>query len=101
MIRNALQYRHEFGVWFPVKIKKSERNKLSRIARQWQNDPMTIQLPNAHTSSLDQFVTACVLIVATCRALLMRIALRSSAGDKCFVCYGPISFLRSSGLEVA
>jgi hypothetical protein len=98
-VRNDLQYKHLFGVWFPVELKKRDREKLGRLAAQWQRDPMNIDLHPTGNDVLSKFVIACAFIVSLCRAMLLRIAELSTEGQKCFVCLGPISFLRDAGLS--
>jgi glucokinase len=46
---------------------------------------------------LGDFVATCIFIVALCHTMLARIAERSTAGTKSFVCLGPMSFLRDIG----
>jgi hypothetical protein len=98
-LRNDLQYRHLFGVWFPVQLRKREREKLSRLAAQWQRDPMDVDLQPAGQDDLSSFVMACTFIVSLCRAMLFRIMELSTEGQRCFACFGPISFLRDAGLQ--
>ncbi|MBA2525305.1 MAG: hypothetical protein H0V18_05900 [Pyrinomonadaceae bacterium] len=100
-IRNELQYKHSFGVWFPVQLKKRERETLGRLAAQWQGDPMDIEPYRPGRDMFLNFVSACAFIVGLCRVIVARIAERSSEGDKCFICFGPLSFLRDAGLASA
>jgi len=99
-LRNNVQYRHSLGAWFPVAVSKAQRAKLSRIASQWQRDPMNVELPAADTNILEQFAAACAFVVAVCRSLLFRIVQRSSVRDRCFICFGPVAFLRNARLSV-
>jgi len=98
VVRNDLQYKHSFGVWFPVKVHKRERERLGRLAAQWQRDPMSVDLTAAPHDPLSQFTIACAFITSVCRCLLCRIVERSAVGARCFACFGPISFLRTAGL---
>jgi hypothetical protein len=100
-IRNELQYKHSFGVWFPVQLKKRERETLGRLAAQWQRDPMDIEPYRPGGDIFLNFVSACAFIVGLCRVIVAQIAERSSEGDKCFVCFGPLSFLRDAGFASA
>lgn len=92
-VRNDLQYRQHHGVWFPARLKKSEKQSLGRIIARWSDDPMTIDLDTIRFGLLGDFMAACTFIVALCHALLDRIAERSTAGVKSFVCLGPITYL--------
>lgn len=96
LIRNEMQYRQQHGVWFPAKMKKRDRNGLSRIAIAWRGDPMSISLTKSGRGSLVEFTSASVFIVALCHALLIGISQRSSSGAKCFVNYGPIAYLNEA-----
>jgi hypothetical protein len=98
-LRNDLQYRHLFGVWFPVQLRKRDREKLSRLVAQWQRDPMDIDLQPTGQDDLSRFVVACTFIVSLCRAMLIRFSELSTEGQRCFACFGPLSFLRDAGLQ--
>lgn len=98
MVRNDLQYKHQFGVWFPVQIKKRERELLGRLVAQWLRDPMTIDVGLHDGNVLRNFVVACAFLVGLCRVLIFRIAERSTEGARSFVCFGPVSFLRGAGI---
>ena len=95
-IRNDLQYRQHYGVWFPAKIKARERDRLSRSARAWNGDPMNIDLTVGARSTLSEFTAACSFIIALCHSLLARIAETSSAGKQSFVNYGPMAILHDA-----
>jgi hypothetical protein len=101
IVRNDLQYKHLFGVWFPVQVRKRDRETLSRLGAQWQRDPMNITLQPAGQDVLRTFVAACTFIVGLCRSMMFRIAERSTEGTRCFVYFGPLSFLHDAGLETA
>jgi len=84
-IRNDIQYRHHYGVWFPARLKQNEKQSLSRLIAGWQRDPMDIDLDARHLGLLSEFVSSCIFIVALCHAMLARIAERSTVGAKSFV----------------
>ena len=92
-LRNSVQYRHDFGVWFPTKLRKHDREALSRLASQWNRDPMMINLRVPHIGALGEFVIACSFIIALCRTMLNRIAERSTVGKRSFVHFGPLDIL--------
>lgn len=93
LIRNDLQYRHEFGVWSPSKLRKNERKFLGRLAEQWRREPMTVDLELGGVSPLGQFVIACAFVVALCRVMMVRIGERSTADGRSFVHFGPLGLL--------
>jgi hypothetical protein len=97
-VRNDLQYRQHYGVWFPARLKQNEKQSLSRLIANWQHDPMTIDLDMRRLGLLGEFVGSCVFIVALCHAMLVRISERSTVGAQSFVRLGPISFLNDVGL---
>ena len=97
-VRNDLQYKHQFGAWFPVQIKKRERELLGRLVAQWQRDPMSIDVGPHDGDVIRNFVVACDSLVGLCRVLIFRIAERSTEGARSFVCFGPVSFLRGAGI---
>jgi hypothetical protein len=93
VIRNQLQYRHGLGAWYPTSLRKPERETLSRLAAQWERDPMRVDLSIDHTGEIGRFVIGCAFTVATCRTILLRIAERSEAGERSFVKLGPLAYL--------
>ncbi len=98
-VRNAIQYKHHFGAWFPVRMRKRECENLGRLASHWTRDPMQISVPRTSLDPLSGLVSACVFIIAMWRAVILRLAERSSAGSKSFVCSGPMLFLEQSKLN--
>jgi len=91
-LRNEIQYRHLYRVWFPSGIGKRDRETLSRLISQWRSDPMFMSLDTARFGDLGEFVVACAFIVALCRALLIRIVERSPR-KRSFLHYGPSIFM--------
>jgi hypothetical protein len=92
-LRNDVQYRQQYGVWFPGNINVGDRRILSRLATEWQRDPMLIDLGVRRVGLLGEFVSSCVFVVALCHTMLTRLADRSSAGQRSFVVVGPMAFL--------
>jgi hypothetical protein len=92
-VRNEVQYRYQYGVWFPPEHKRADRDALGRLASQWKLDPMKLNL-SVRSADLDAFVLACVFIVAFCRAMLLRVADRSTSVSRAFVEFGPMMLLR-------
>ena len=91
LIRNDLQYKHKYGVWFPERINKKEHNLLIKCCMSWQNDPMTIVLDAPSPKNINTFAAACSFIISLCYSLLVKIGLGSSS--KNFANYGPIAFM--------
>jgi hypothetical protein len=96
VIRNEIQYRHNFGVWFPCEVRKRDRERLGRLVDQWTRDPMTVDIGAAHFGQLGEFVVTCAFIVSLCRVLWMRIAERSTRSDRSIATLGPIASLKQA-----
>jgi hypothetical protein len=93
MVRNDLQYRQYYGVWFPAQIRAGDRRTLSRLATAWQRDPMEIDLDVRRLGLLGEFASCCVFITALCYTMINRIADRSPVGPRSFVQYGPLAYI--------
>jgi hypothetical protein len=91
-LRNDLQYRHLYKVWFPSGVAKRDRETLCRLTSQWKLDPMSVNLDAVRFGVLGEFVVACAFVVALCRILLSRIAERAPQ-KRSFLHYGPMEFL--------
>jgi hypothetical protein len=91
IMRNDIQYRHGHGVWLPKKLKRQDRDLLSRLLKQWQRDPMDIDLGTSQGGLLGKYVVTCAFIVALCRSLLERIAERSRHATRSFAKVGPLT----------
>jgi hypothetical protein len=99
VLRNDVQYRQQFGVWFPAQLSVGDRKILSRLATEWQRDPMLIDLGVRRVGLLGEFVSSCVFVVALCHAMLARVADRSTAGQRSFIVVGPMAFLNDIRLR--
>jgi len=86
-IRNEIQYRHVRGVWAPPSLNRNMRGSLSRLAGQWDRDPMNVDIEAPPGGDLGAFVAACAFTAALCRALLTRVAERSAVGSRSFAFY--------------
>ena len=93
LLRQLLVLNREVG----VRLKQREKQSLSRLIADWRRDPMSIDLDMTRLGLLGDFVAACIFIVALCHTMLARIAERSTAGTKSFVCLGPMLFLNDIG----
>lgn len=87
-IRNDLQYRHDFDVWFPARLKDNVRASLSRSARQWKLDPMEIDLDVSEPWPLAPFVAGCAFLVALCREKLIKLG--DTVGRNSFIRFGAL-----------
>jgi hypothetical protein len=95
-VRNAVQYRHTYGVWFPFKLIKSERLTLSRVAGRWNGDPLAVPLSIGTCGDLGPFIAGCTFLVSFCRSLIALIAQLGKRGSaESFVHYGPQRYLNT------
>jgi hypothetical protein len=73
-VRNDLQYRQHYGVWFPARLKQGEKQSLGRLVAHWNRDPMEIRLDERRFGLLGDYVTACysssLFVRRCCGALL-------------------------------
>jgi hypothetical protein len=92
-MRNELQYRQGFGVWFPPAMSAKERQSLGRSAAQWLRDPMSFTLIRGRLGPIGDFCLCCAFIIALCRFMMIRLNDRSTSAMKSFVYFGPIAFL--------
>src|SRR5262249_53538744 len=69
-VRNDLQYRHRFGVWFPAQLNHRQRRSLSAIVRQWNQDPMGIDLQDRPSDVLGEFAASSTFVIALCHSML-------------------------------
>ncbi len=83
-VRNEVQYRQAMGVWAPPSVNRTSRATLARLAAQWTRDPMDIDVDALPKDDLSAFIAACTFTTALCRAMLSRVAERSSEGAKSF-----------------
>ncbi|MDQ6869218.1 MAG: hypothetical protein M3178_12815 [Pseudomonadota bacterium] len=72
-------------------FKQATREVLSRLAAQWQCDPMEIELEYPVEKTLGEFVSACAFIVCLCHAIFDRISKQSMLGEKSFA-KGPLNY---------
>ena len=87
-VRNNLQYRQDFGVWLPSKMRNTQRGDLSRLASQWTREPLKIDLEIGRPWPLGKFVVGCAFVVALCRDMLTKLAER--LGGRSFVHFGAL-----------
>jgi hypothetical protein len=92
-MRNEVQYRQSYAVWFPCSVSKQERRTLGRLAAGWEADPMGLPLTVAPGDVLKRFVLACVFPISFCYVVLNRIQERSSIRSRSFVRYGHAAYL--------
>ena len=90
-IRNEINYRHGFGIWFPYQGYSSSLDTVVAKRDRWQNDPMTITIDRS-SHELCGFQDACLMLLSFCRVLVEHMANRCPSG-KSFHLFGPLGFL--------
>jgi len=86
-IRNAVNYRHSHGAWYPYTDQASHGEMDSQNKGAWLSDPMTINLSVPGINNIRRFQDTCNFIIGTCRVLTQDMAARCSTG-KSFHTYG-------------
>lgn len=67
-IRNMVNYRHEYGVWYPYRGSDASPSNLVDLTRRWTGYPTQIQIRAA--VPITQFVAVCTGIVSLCHLLV-------------------------------
>ena len=93
VVRNRVNYKHDFGAWYPYKAQQPSGAVEDRLTRNWQVDPMTINLTSHGDKSLRRFQESCSFIIGSCRVLASDMAVRCSAG-RSFHTYGWLAISR-------
>jgi len=80
IVRNRVNYHHEFGSWFPYSERGKYCDALLSRARKWSSEPDALTVRASPGRDLEQFVDACAVIVALCRATCLDMAERCPSG---------------------
>ena len=97
-IRNAVNYRHELGVWFPYKNSDVTGLELAMIASHWSEQPEKVMFKNKK-SVVAQHVALCTVIAALCNAVVEDMG-RTGSVRRSFHAYGALA-LRNLAKQVA
>jgi hypothetical protein len=92
-IRNAVNYRHEFGVWFPYPIGEAVADKQFINSKVLESDPLTFTLAVRDATDIDAFATCCSFLVALAMDVLNDLASRHPA-NRSFVRNGTVASLK-------
>ena len=90
-VRNRINYRHDFGVWYPYADRPEYYDRLHDSFGKWRTDPMQITVWPQPGRDLQRFAEVCALIVAICREMSEEMSLRCPKGA---------SFHRTGGLAI-
>ncbi|MEP6960660.1 MAG: hypothetical protein ABI995_01180, partial [Acidobacteriota bacterium] len=92
-VRNRVNYRHDFGAWYPYRGQHPTGAVDDRLVLNWLHDPMSINLTSHNEGELRRFQETCSFIIATCRVLAEDMSERCSTG-RSFHTYGWIAMSR-------
>jgi hypothetical protein len=92
-IRNRINYRHDFGAWYPYRGQNPVGSIEERLISGWLADPITINLTSHNDRELRRFQETCNFIIAMCRVLAEDMADRCPSG-RSFHSYGWLGISR-------
>lgn len=95
MVRNGINYRQEYGCWFPYHDAEL-RSDLLRWCDHWKDDPMTLPLQASRERPLRCFVVTAAFLIAWCRAMANDMSQRCAQG-RSFLATGPQAYLAMVG----
>jgi hypothetical protein len=86
-IRNLVNYRHEYGAWFPYQEAVGTTKSLFDIVDKWKADPLKVAMQPGSTDHLRLHLGACVFIVNLCRLVSLDMSSKCPKG-RSFHSYG-------------
>lgn len=93
-VRNNLNYRHDYGVWFPFECTKKTAESLGARMLEWRPNAQRTPVPKgAH--SLAPFISACNITTSLLTGALAEISKRSPKPSSSFVARQPYRLLRT------
>jgi len=79
MVRNVINYQHEFGCWYPYR-NPSEKAPVTLLrASRWRDDVITISLTTGR-EDIHRFQAAALFLVSLCREMAIDMAERTPSG---------------------
>lgn len=94
MVRNAVNYRQDFGVWFPYSLKQSYCDSISlRLGRWTPTHPSGFSIDKPQ-GDLGTFADICTIMSRLVTAVLKDISWRAPKSRSCFVERLPFKLLR-------
>jgi hypothetical protein len=92
-IRNSVNYRHEFGTWFPYRGVSLSPEQLFKLAGKWTAYPVTIETSPSSRNVLGMQLAASVFIVSVCRLVAIDMGNKCPAG-RSFQSYGCVALMQ-------
>ncbi|MBX9900414.1 MAG: hypothetical protein K2Y28_06475 [Burkholderiaceae bacterium] len=99
MVRNNLNYRHDYGVWFPFGGKKKFAQSLSARMLEWKPSAVRTRVAKGE-HQLGSFVTACNVTVGLLNGALADISMRSPKPNASFVSRYPYRLLKLRMIKI-
>jgi hypothetical protein len=93
-IRNAVNYRQDYGIWYPYNRAERDCVALTTRMSRWVPDDPNGFVIGTSTDELVNFADVCNVIVQLLTASLRDISKRSSVTGRSFVDRQPFKFLR-------
>ena len=91
-VRNAINYNHSFGVWYPFKQFEEALSKITDMNFLFMKDPLHSDFVFCEEHELIKFVKCCQLINSINRTLLIDLAERHPE-NRSFLRTGPLSYI--------
>ncbi|MEA5134670.1 MAG: hypothetical protein VB035_00865 [Candidatus Fimivivens sp.] len=92
-IRNAINYNHSFGIWYPYKAFRNEYEKLLEMNNLHLQNPLDPIFNLTDEVDLSQFVKCCQLINSINRELIIDLSSRHPE-SKSFLNRGPLKYIK-------
>ncbi|WP_312549831.1 hypothetical protein [Massilia sp.] len=98
-VRNNLNYRHDYGVWFPCTVMPKSALTLANKMVEWKP---TAKIANgtATSTELSIFIDSCNKTAKLLTSVLKEVSLRAPQPSKSFVSRQPFRLLRSRNVQL-
>lgn len=93
VVRNRVNYKHQFGAWYPYRGQRPSFVVEERLTRNWCLDPLDVDLVSHGDRDLRRFQETCSFIISCCRVLAFDMADRCPTG-RSFHTYGWLAISR-------
>lgn len=90
-IRNNLNYRHDYGAWFPHDRSSKFRSSFTECTKNWKKDPLNL-VSYSESQNIIKFSKGCILIVSLLHELILELEKRNHDNDS-FLKYGVFHIL--------
>lgn len=93
-IRNAVNYRHDYGVWYPYSRSAKQAEDLVKRMKNWSQLDSPSVLIGGATDDLSKFVDLCNIVTQFMTGALKDVSKRATSSGKSFVDRYPFKLLR-------